>query len=61
MHQTEAYFYINGEISGLAIQKNMMGPVVTPILGAVALMVIGAVLSLTTSIFTRRSHEAKPA
>ena len=42
--------------AAMALQKNVIGPVVTPLLGFISVMLIGTVLSLITSIFMRRSE-----
>jgi hypothetical protein len=40
--------------STLEMQKNMIGPVVTPLLGFVSVMILGTIMALITSIFMRR-------
>jgi len=37
------------------IQKMMIGPIISPLLGFLGVMIMGTVLSLITSIFTRKS------
>ena len=43
--------------ASLNMQRNMMGPVVTPLIGAVSNIVVALIMGLLTSIGTRRSDE----
>ena len=42
--------------AAMEAQKMMIGPIVTPLVGFVSVMIIGTLMGLITSIFTRRAN-----
>ena len=43
--------------SAMDVQKMMMGPIITPIIGLFTSMLMGTVMALITSIFTRKAAD----
>lgn len=43
--------------AAMDVQKMMMGPIVTPVIGLITSMLMGTVMALITSIFTRKAAD----